>query len=160
MQYWRMQLHPAESDTAMAHTVQSVAAGFIGLDFAGACGDLRVADPTNVKAGERDYFDFANRMQIEDVVLIVVHHYQFALVTVGGDYNYVARREPELGVWFRHFRRIDKAKTLYWADRVTNARDWEPITMTDTISVLRDPDSKSYRLIEDWRGASPSSPTR
>lgn len=151
MQYWRMQLHPAESTTATAHAVQSVAAGFIGLDFEGDAGDLRKADSANVKSSERDFFDFANRMQAEDLVLIIVHHFPFALVTVRGDYNYIARREPELGVWFRHFRRIDPRRTLYWADRVTNARDWEQLRMTDTISILSDPGSKSYRLIEDWR---------
>ena len=155
MQYWRMQLHPSESTTAMAHAVQSVASGFIGLDFAGDWGDLRKADPDRVKTGERDFFDFATRMQVGDLVLVVVHHYQFALVTVAGDYNYIARTEPELGVWFRHFRRIDKRKTVYWADWVTDAKKWEPITMTDTISILLDPSSKSYRLIDEWRKATP-----
>lgn len=156
MSYWRMQLHPSQSNTAMAHAVQSVAAGFIGLDFEGEPGDLRKADPSSVKQTERDFLDFAKRMKPEDLVLIIVHHYPFALVTVADDYNYVARREPELGVWFRHFRRIKRARTVYWADRVTNAREWEQVKMTDTISILNDPGTKSYRLIEEWKADIPT----
>lgn len=151
MNYWRMQLHPSESLSAMAHAVQSVAAGFIGLDFASDKGDMRRANPADVKPGERDYFDFADRMQIGDIVLVVVHHFPFALVTVSGEYNYIARAEPEIGVWFRHFRRIDKARTAFWADRVTNAKEWDPVVMRDTISILLDRDTKSYRVIDDWR---------
>lgn len=150
-QYWRMQLHPSESANAMAHAVQSIGAGFIGLDFLGDPGDLRRADPATVKSTERNFFDFARRMQVGDLVLVVVHHFQFALATVLGEYNYISRPEHELGVWFRHFRRIDTRRTLYWADRVTNARKWEPITMTNTIQILDDHASDSYRLMDEWR---------
>jgi len=37
-----------------------------------------------------------------------------------------------------------------YADLVTDVRGWEQIKMTDTISPLRDPNSKSYQLIENW----------
>jgi hypothetical protein len=40
MTYWRMQVHPARPNLAVKHTVESLAAGYIGLDFAGEVGDL------------------------------------------------------------------------------------------------------------------------
>jgi hypothetical protein len=80
----------------------------------------------------------------------MVHHFPFALVTVVGEYNYTRNTAPQIGVWFRHFRAIDKENVLYYADKVTNAASWQKITMTDTISVLNDPNSKSYQLIQSW----------
>lgn len=41
MTYWRMQLNPAEHGRAMEHTVTSLAAGYIGLDFEPDVGDLK-----------------------------------------------------------------------------------------------------------------------
>ena len=134
----------------MRYTVESVAAGFIGLDFKTQPGDLRRVKRESLAPGERDYWDFANRMAIGDRVLIIVHHFPFALVTVGGDYNYIAEPEPELGVWFRHFRRVERRSTLYFADFQTNAASWEQVRMTDTISILLDESGQSHRLIEEW----------
>lgn len=150
MTYWRMQLHPGDPANAAAHAIRSTAAGFIGLDFLHDTGDLRTADYDALPPGQKDYWTFAHDMQIDDKVLIIVHHFPFALVTVAGEYNYIARPEPELGVWFRHFRRV-APDVRYFADYVTNAASWEQYTMTDTISPLRDPGSKSYRLIEEWK---------
>lgn len=151
-QHWSMQLHPAAPQAAMKHAVESVAAGFIGLDFKTDPGDLRNVNRESLAAGERDYWDFANRMQCGDRVLIIVHHFPFALVTVGGDYNYISRPEPELGVWFRHFRRIDRSETRFFADYRTNAASWEQFRMTDTISILRSEDGQRIRLIKEWAG--------
>jgi hypothetical protein len=89
-------------------------------------------------------------MRIGDKVLIVVHHFPFALVTVAGDYNYLKSSEPEIGVWFRHFRRIDPNATACYGDWVTDVRKWEQLRMTDTISILKDPGSRSYQLIDTW----------
>ena len=83
-------------------------------------------------------------------MLVIVHHFPFALVTVDDDYNYIARPEPELGVWFRHFRRIKRSETRYFADYRTNAGGWEQFRMTDTISILIDQEGKSYRLMQEW----------
>src|SRR5688572_23109023 len=138
MSYWRMQLHPADSASAMKHAVESVGAGFIGLDFADDPGDLRSVARDDLPAGQTDYWDFAHRMAVGDRVLIIVHHFPFALVTVSGDYNYIRSPEPELGVWFRHFRRVDPSRTMYYADRVTNVSRWDQYRMTDTISILND----------------------
>ncbi|WP_331876195.1 hypothetical protein [Longimicrobium sp.] len=145
-----MQMHPSDPANAMRYAVESIAAGFIGLDFAGDVGDLRRVQRESLPPGQTDYHDFANRMQRGDRVLVMVHHFPFAVVSVAGDYNYVATPEPELGVWFRHFRRIDKGATRYYADRITNAKAWQPITMTDTISILKDPTGQTYQLIEGW----------
>lgn len=148
MTFWRMQLHPAESGKAMAHAVQSVSAGFIGLDFYEDPGDLTKVRQDAIPQGQRDYWDFANKMAKGDAVLIVVHNFPFALVTVDGDYNYIRTPDPKIGVWFRHFRAIKNPR--YYADRVTNAHNWEDLTMTDAISILNDSESKSYKLIKSW----------
>ncbi len=58
---------------------------------------------------------------------------------------------PELGV-FRYFRSVDDVG--YFGDFVTNARTWEPLTMTATITPLRDKQSESYLLIERWLNGS------
>lgn len=40
MTYWRMQLHPSEPDQAVRHSIESLAAGYIGLDFVEDIGRL------------------------------------------------------------------------------------------------------------------------
>jgi hypothetical protein len=151
MQYWRMQLHPSESAIAARHSIRSVATGFIGLDFAIDPGDLTKVDSSTIPQAQRDYADLAHRMQLSDKVLIIAHHFPFALVTVAGEYNYIRSPVPEIGVWFRHFRRIDPDETRYYADYVTNAHKWKRLIMTDTLSILTDPNSESYKLIDNWR---------
>ncbi len=147
MKYWRMQLHPDDSANAGLYANQSIAAGFIGLDFETDVGDLLSDAHPEILSTQKDYVDFAKNMGVGDKVLIIVHHFPFAVVTVASDYNYIRRTEPELGVWFRHFRRVEDA--IYYSDFHTNAKSWEQYIMTDTISILRDPESKSYRLIEE-----------
>ena len=148
MPYWRMQLHPDEPGEALKYSVDSLAAGFIGLDFAAEIGDLTQTTQSALPASQRDYWAFAHEMAIGDLVLIFVHHFPFALATVAGEYNYIRSRAREIGVWFRHFRRVEDVR--YFGDQITDARNWEQIIMTDTISPLRDPSSMSYRLIESW----------
>lgn len=148
MQYWRMQLHPNDPSRSAEYAARSLCAGFIGLDFLGEPGDLLLADPQSVSPGQRDYFAFAHTMAIGDLVLIMAHHFPFALCTVSGDYNYVRHTAQEIGIWFRHFRRVENVR--FYSDRVTNARSWSNITMTDTISPLHDPQSQSYQIIHTW----------
>jgi len=140
-----MQLHPNEAESAAYYASESLSAGFIGLDFATDVGDLLAEEHQTDR--QKDFVAFAKDMQKGDKVLIIVHHFPFAVVTVDGDYNYIRRTEPELGVWFRHFRRVKDV--IYFADYNTNAKSWEQYIMTDTISLLRDPNSKSYKLIEE-----------
>lgn len=147
MNYWRMQLHPNEAESATYYASQSLSAGFIGLDFATDVGDLLAEEHQNILNTQKDYVAFAKDMQKDDKVLIIVHHFPFAVATVDGDYNYIRKREPELGVWFRHFRRVKDI--IYFADFNTNAKLWEQYIMTDTISPLHDPNSKSFKLIEE-----------
>jgi hypothetical protein len=148
MKYWRMQLHPSDPSRAAFHAAQSLSAGFIGLDFSQDVGDLKRVQKNTLPAPQQDYCAFAHDMAIGDRVLVMVHHFPFALVTVTGEYNYIRDTAPQIGVWFRHFRSIDKEKVLYYADKVINANSWQKITMTDTISVLNDPNSRSYQLIQ------------
>jgi hypothetical protein len=148
MTYWRMQLHPEQPGEAFRHAVESVAAGHIGLDFESEIGDLRAANKADLPTNQKDYWAFAHEMEIGDPVLVIVHHFPFALVTVSGDYNYIRRPAPELRVWFRHFRSVKNVR--YYADFRTNAAGWEQFRMTDTISPLRSTTSKSYLLIKSW----------
>ena len=149
MNYWRMQLHPDDSGSAVSHTVKSLGLGYIGLDFAEPPGDLTDVEASDIPQTQRDYWDFAHVMKKDDFVLVVAHHYPCALVKVTGPYNYIRSPEAELGVWFRHFRRV--SDIFYYADLVTNPNNWQQTTMTDTISILKDTQSISYQLIESWR---------
>ena len=82
MNYWRMQLHPNEAENSAYYASQSIASGFIGLDFATDVGDLLSEESQNILDTQRDYVDFAKLMQEGDKVLIIVHHFPFAVVTV------------------------------------------------------------------------------
>ena len=151
MTYWRMQLHPDDGANAVAHTIKSLGLGYIGLDFAAPPGDLTDVNAGDIPQGQRDYWDFAHTMDRGDFVLVVAHHYPCALVKVTGAYNYIREPQAELGIWFRHFRRVESVG--YYADFATNPQNWQQTIMTDTISILRDQDSLSYQLIERWRAA-------
>jgi len=148
--YWRMQLHPAEAVGAVRHTVESLAAGYIGLDFAGDIPDLMTITQSDLPSNQRNYWGFAHEMDIGDRVLLFAHHYPFALARVSGPYNYIRNKAAEIGVWFRHFRRVDDVR--YYGDFVTNPRDWERLVMTATITPLRAADSGSVELIDRWLG--------
>lgn len=148
MTYWRMQLHPSEPRGAVQHTVNSLSAGYIGLDFARPVPDLLTIPQSSLPSNQRNYWGFAHEMDIGDRVLLFTHHFPFALVRVAGDYNYIREHAPEIGVWFRHFRRVDDIR--YYGDRVTDARKWAQTVMTATITPLRKRRSASFQLIEDW----------
>ncbi len=152
MTYWRMQVHPGDSDKAIKHTVESISAGYIGLDFVTDTPDLKTISQETLPENQRNYWAFAHEMQIGDHVLLFAHHFPLALVHVAGDYNYIREKAPEIGVWFRHFRKIDDIR--YYGDYITDARKWEYLTMTATITPLRDPNSASYKLIDEWLGTS------
>lgn len=148
MTYWRMQLHPDSAGGAVKHTVESLSAGYIGLDFASDVGDMQTITREQIPEGQRNYWAFAHEMAVGNRVLLFTHHFPFALVRVSGAYNFIRAAVPELGVWFRHFRAVDEVR--YYGDCRTNAREWRPLTMTATITPLREPDSESYKLIESW----------
>lgn len=148
MTYWRMQLHPSRPNQAVEYTVKSLAAGYIGLDFSSDVGNLLRVSQTELPQGQRDYWGFAHEMKEDDRVLIIAHHFPFALVKVTGGYNYIHNIVPEIGVWFRHFRAVNDIR--FYGDFFTNAKDWQQTTMTDTISPLRDKKTLSFQLIEQW----------
>lgn len=150
MTYWRMQLHPDEAGGAIKHTVESLSAGYVGLDFSSDVPDLLTVNQETLPENQRNYWAFAHEMAIGDRVLLFAHHFPLALIRVSGEYNYIRSAAPEIGVWFRHFRAVDDVR--YYGDFVTNARAWEPITMTATITPLRDRTTASYELIERWLG--------
>lgn len=150
MAYWRMQLHPNDSETAIEYTVKSLTAGYIGLDFETDVSDLLTVEQSDLPQNQRVYWAFAHEMQEGDWVLIFAHNFPFALVRVKGSYNCIRSIAPEIGVWFRHFREVDEIR--YYGDLVTNAHDWEAIPMPATINALRDRGAASYQLIEKWLG--------
>ena len=128
MAYWRMQLHPSESQGAVRHTVDSLSAGYIGLDFVTDVPDLLTVPQSALPENQRNYWSFAHEMEVGDWVLLFTHHFPFALARIAGPYNYIRSTAPEIGVWFRHFRQVDEVR--YYGDFMTNARNWESITMT------------------------------
>jgi len=144
-------LHPDESGDAVRHTIDSLSAGYIGLDFATDVPDLTMISRDAIQENQRHYCAFAHEMTEGDRVLLFTHHFPFALVRVAGPYNFIRTRSPEIGVWFRHFRKVDDIR--YFGDFITNARNWEALVMTATITPLRDPTSRSYQLIDNWLGA-------
>jgi hypothetical protein len=146
--YWRMQLHPNDAEGAVKHTVRCLSAGYIGLDFEIDVPDLLTIRQDMLPEKHRLYWAFAHEMHVDDRVLLFAHHYPFALVRVKGDYNHIRADADKIGVWFRHFRAVDDVQ--YYGDFETDARRWEPLTMTATITPLRDTQSASYRLIQQW----------
>ena len=64
MTYWRMQLHPADSRHAIKHSIESLAAGYIGLDFEYDVGDLMKTTQEKLPVYERDYWAFAHEMNL------------------------------------------------------------------------------------------------
>ena len=151
-QYWRMQMHPADSGNAVNHSVRCLSRGYIGLDFKDTVGDLTAGiDRSELPEGQHDYMDFATPMKVGDFVLIFAHHFPLALVNVTGDYNHIKEHDESLGIWCTHFRKIELLG--YYADWVTNANNWDSIKMTDTISKLSTDTGKSYQLIDEWRKA-------
>lgn len=146
--YWRMQLHPGNSRESTRCACESLAAGFIGLDFTVRIGDLFVELKKNLPQTQKRYWQFAHKMAIDDWVLIMSHNLPLALCQVAGEYNYIRRPESELGVWFRHFRRVRNVS--YFADDFPNDDYWTGIVMTGTIDPLNNPDSQSRQLIAEW----------
>jgi hypothetical protein len=148
MAYWRMQLHPEQPGESVKHCIDSLAAGYVGLDFAAEVGDLKEGSKERLPENQKEYWAFAYGMSIGDKVLIIAHHFPFALATISGEYNYIRSLARGIDVWFRHFRKVDDVH--YYADLKTDVRKWEQLKMTGTISILRDTESRSYELIEDW----------
>jgi hypothetical protein len=143
-----MQVHPNEPMNAVKYTVASLSAGYIGLDFIEDVPDLLTITQESLPEKQRNYWAFAHEMKVGDQVLLFAHHFPLALVRVAGEYNYIRTTAPEIGVWFRHFREIEDVR--YYGDFVTDARKWEYISMTATITPLRDHKTRSYQLIEEW----------
>jgi hypothetical protein len=143
-----MQLHPNEPKKSVYYAAQSLSAKLVGLDFREDPGDLKLVDRNALDANEKVYLLFAEEMELGDYILVFAHNFPFALARVDGPYNYIKEKVPELGVWFRHFRRVTDVR--YYGDFKTNAKAWESTTMTATITPLRKADSDSQRLIDEW----------
>jgi hypothetical protein len=146
-----MQLHPNRPGGSARHSAESLSAGFVGLDFKWDVGDLLRAHYEDLPKEEKNQWAFAHEMAEGDYVLVFSHHYPFALARIDGAYNYIRTPVPEIGVWFRHFRRI--ADVRYYSDFKTNASAWKPLTMTATLTPLRKGESGSQQLIDEWLAA-------
>lgn len=151
IQYWRMQLHPDNSTFSSFYAHTSIAKGFIGLDFKkeSNAGDLLTLQNDDSLGYQKTYLPFAKDIKIGDIVLVVAHHNPIAVVKVTSNYNYIREVIPELGIWFRHFRQIDKDNIIYYSDFETNKNKYQSITMTNTISRLRNEDTQSMQLIQE-----------
>ena len=87
-------------------------------------------------------------MKAGDFVLIMAHHYPFALVKVDGPYNYIRKPKQLYPGMAQAFPPGEGSSVL--GDWVTNAHSWKKISMTNTISRLDDRGTESYQLIEQW----------
>jgi len=148
MSFWRMQLHPDDAEKAVSHTVKSLGLGYVGLDFQNPPGDLTDVEKKDIPKEQRDYWEFAHTLKKGDYIIVIAHHYPVALVKVAGEYNYIRNPEQEIGVWFRHFRRVEIIG--FYSDFVTNPKKWERCVMTNTISPLKNKTGKLYTLIDKW----------
>jgi hypothetical protein len=54
-----------------------------------------------------------------------------------GGYNYIRETGPEIDVWVRYFRKVDDVH--YYGDFNKDARAWQRLTMTETITPLARP---------------------
>jgi hypothetical protein len=148
-----MQLHPDFPGGSARHSAESLSAHFVGLDFQRDVGDLLRANRSDLPKEQTNYWAFAHEMAEGDHVLVFCHHYPFALARVDGPYNYIRTPVPQIGVWFRHFRKVTDVR--YYSDFRTNASKWEPIVMTATLTPLRSSDSASQQLVDEWLASSP-----
>ena len=146
MATWRMQLHPDDSESSRGYAESSLRNGLIGLDFREDVGDLMRAKKEDLPESQKLYYDFAHKMKIGDRVLIMAGFEPLALVTVEGEYTYISRK-GELGVWFRHFRRVGNVQ--YAKDRAPEKKRIQ-LTMRKTIEHLVRTDTESYNFIENW----------
>lgn len=151
MASWRMQLHPSVPGESAFHSTQSLSRGFVGLDFREDVGDLVRVDYDSLPSSQKNYWAFAHEMAEGDHVLIFVHNYPFALAIIDGPYNYIRTPVPEIGVWFRHFRAVRDVR--YYSDFRTNPNTWKQLTMTATITPLRNDGTGSQQLIDEWLGS-------
>lgn len=78
--YWRMQVLPGDSYNAIKHTVESISAGYIGLDFVTDVPDLKTIQQDTLPESQRNYWAFAREMQIGDHAPLFAHHFPLALV--------------------------------------------------------------------------------
>jgi|JI10StandDraft_1071094.scaffolds.fasta_scaffold1514436_1 hypothetical protein len=153
MNYYRMQLHPDDSKQSSKHASESLSAGFVGLGFREDPGDLTKINPQDVTLSnnENTYWVIKD-IQPGDLILIMSHHYPYALVKVAEGYNYIKNPVPELGIWFNHFVRIDREFTKYYSDYITNPNDWQYITTTMTIQPLKNDETISMGVIKEMMG--------
>lgn len=161
MIHWRMQLHPDNSNLSVKHTTESLSAGFIGLGFGKDTdpGDLTKVKPTDsgviLQNNEEVYWQFADEMQIGDIVAIFCHNQPFALTKVTGDYNFIKSPVREIGVWFNHFRTIDKGYTKFFLDLNGTTRNQleeliKGLPSQMTIQKHIDNTVKVYQFIDKW----------
>jgi hypothetical protein len=146
--YWRMQLHPNESESAAFNTVKSLAAGFIGLDFNEERGDLTNLDQNKLETRTNNIKAFVYEILREVAALIYLHHSPFALVMEIEEYNFIKKPVPALDIWFKHFRSVGKVSFYSDVFKRTRTRD-SKLKMPNTFSD-ESTDSESGKLIAEW----------
>jgi hypothetical protein len=146
-----MQLHPNSAGESAQLAAESLSRGFIGLDFKEDVGDLERVDKKALSRKEKVFWLFAHEMKEGDFVIVYVHNYPFALARVAGPYNYIKTPVPQIGVWFRHFRQVDRVH--YYSDLRTNPKAWDKSVMTATITPLRNDETQSQKLVSEWIAA-------
>jgi hypothetical protein len=166
MSYWRMQLHDlGYKRQAIKYCVESLAAGYIGLDFHKDTGDLSVIkkDSPNYKGllpgSEGRCWVFAHEMKKDDIVLIMAHNRPFSLVEVIGEYNYIKHTDSDSPAkfWFRHFRAVKVldyyADYIYDTNYIHDTKENNTLIMADTIVKVDNTKTEFYKFIVEWLDA-------
>jgi hypothetical protein len=150
MNYWRMQLHPDDSEFAAVYTINSLANGFIGLDFAQDPGDLEKNNPDSLERKTNNIFGFVYEITTNDIIAIYLHNQPFAIVEEIEEYNYIKKPIAEVNIWFRHFRKFKSVS--YYSDVYGRIKEeHKSLIMTNTFSRVST-DSETGKLIQDWKG--------
>lgn len=148
MSYWRMQLHPNDAEYASFYTINSLANGFIGLDFGNDPGDLEKLKECELEKTPNNIYAFVKEITRTDVVIIFLHHHPFAIVRNVEEYNYIKQPIDEVNIWFRHFRKFKDIS--YYSDVFGTIKDeHKNIKMSNTFSGVSE-DSETGKLIQGW----------
>ena len=150
-QYWRMQLHPNDSENSMFYTVQCLAHGYIGLDFGEAMGDLKTEDISQLPPSEKLFVQIESPMKSGDIVLVMSHNKPVALVKVIGEYVFIneyLKDHLKFPAWCSHFRPVQVLS--YYADWAGEPELAKKLIMSNTIQPIDKQDGLFYQLVDKW----------
>ena len=148
--FWCMQLHPDAGEATDEYTRQCLDAGYIGLDFKPEhkLGDLRGVDRDNLE-DQSHYYDFYERMDIGDIVVVVLGNKPVALVKVVGEYKYSPNPSDKVKIWCSHYRKVE-ILSYYNDDLDAKLLKGKQFVALGTIQIVNPENEKRYPFILEW----------